>query len=268
MKVQDLLASLLDRYPLATAEAWDHVGLSVGDPSDEVRRVAVALDVTEAVLREAHARGCNVLVTHHPVYIKAPGAFCPPHRDAPSSSGAVFTAIRLGISIISLHTNLDRSLEVRAKLPELLGASARSSLEFPEQPMNPGLGSLVDMPACTVEDLAARCADAFDTTPRVWGDPTCRVHTLAILGGSLGDFGVQAIAAGADAIVCGEAGYHVCQDLAQRGICVILLGHDASELPFVDILANSVYESGIAPADVATISTSHQWWTYTKGERS
>ena len=42
----------------------------------------------------------------------------------------------------------------------------------------------------------------------------------------------------------GEAGYHVAQDLALRGLSVILLGHDRSEEPFVDILMNSAVDAG------------------------
>lgn len=63
----------------------------------------------------------------------------------------------------------------------------------------------------------------------------------------LGDFGELAIAAGADVIVTGEAGYHVAQDLALRGLPVILLGHDRSEEPFVDILMNSAVDAGVDP---------------------
>lgn len=268
MYVQDLLNYLLHRYPVTDAEPWDHVGLSVGDPHDTVRRVAISLDATEETLRFAQDSGCNVLVTHHPVYIKAPSSFCPPESSLPSASGAVYTAIRLGISIISLHTNLDRSFEVRELLPGLLGERPLSSLEFPADPSRRGLGSIARIEAVTLGELCERSSIAFDTTPRVWGDPQKSIRTIAIMGGSLGDFGSLAVEAGADAVVCGEAGYHVCQDLALRGTSVILLGHDASEYPFVDILANSVCESGLSPSVVAKMKFSHQWWTYIKGDRS
>ena len=86
------------------------------------------------------------------------------------------------------------------------------------------------------------------------------------MGGSLGDFGELAIAASADVIVTGEAGYHVAQDLALRGLGVILLGHDRSEEPFVDILMNSAVDAGVDPRHAIKILNPCQWWTVTKGE--
>ena len=107
---------------------------------------------------------------------------------------------------------------------------------------------------------------AFGSEPRVWGKADRPCRTIAILGGSLGDFGELAIAAGADVIVTGEAGYHVAQDLALRGLPVILLGHDRSEEPFVDILMNSAVDAGVDPRHAIKILNPCQWWTVTKGE--
>lgn len=75
MIVAELERALLARYPKTDAEPWDHVGLSVGDPAVEITGVACALDATEANVLRAQEAGANVLLTHHPVYIKAPEAF-------------------------------------------------------------------------------------------------------------------------------------------------------------------------------------------------
>ena len=171
------------------------------------------------------------------------------------------------MSIISLHTNLDRSHEARTYLNELLGAAPVSSLEHLEDPQATGLGALATLnDPCTLRDLAARAATAFGSDTRVWGDAERPCRAVAILGGSLGDFGELAIAAGADVIVTGEAGYHVAQDLALRGLGVILLGHDRSEEPFVYILMNSAVDAGVDPRNAIKILNPCQWWTVTKGE--
>ncbi len=267
MIVAELERALLARYPKADAEGWDHVGLSVGDPAAEITGVACALDATEANVRRAQEAGANVLLTHHPIYIKAPEAFCPPDSARPQCSAALFEAARCGVSIISLHTNLDRSHEARTCLSELLGAEPVSSLEHVGEPEFNGLGALATLhDACNLRDLANRTATAFGSDPRVWGDARHACNTVAILGGSLGDFGELAITAGADVIVTGEAGYHVAQDLALRGLPVILLGHDRSEEPFVDILMNSAVDAGIDPRHAIKILNPCQWWTVTKGE--
>ena len=267
MIVAELERALLTRYPKADAEGWDHVGLSVGDPAAKITGVACALDATRDNVQRALEAGANVLLTHHPVYIKAPEAFCPPSATRPQCSAALYEAARCGVSIISLHTNLDRSREARVCLSKLLDAAPASSLEHADDPEACGLGALatLDEP-CNLRDLANRAATAFGSDPRVWGEAEHPCRTVAILGGSLGDFGEPAIAAGADAIVTGEAGYHVAQDLALRGLSVILLGHDRSEEPFVDILMNSAVDAGVDPCHAIKILNPGQWWTVTKGE--
>ncbi|MFR4570338.1 MAG: Nif3-like dinuclear metal center hexameric protein [Collinsella stercoris] len=124
---------LLARFPRRDAEAWDHVGLSVGDPDAKVRGVLCFLDATLDSLHAACSLGCNVLLTHHPVYISALTASVlhllsvprvPPSCTRPSGS----------VSVISLHTNLDRSHEARASLPGLLGMEAI----FSRVPKRPG----------------------------------------------------------------------------------------------------------------------------------
>lgn len=268
MKVFELEQALFDSFPRTDAEAWDHVGLSVGDPDAEVRRVFVSLDATAAMVREAQRAGADVLVAHHPVYIKAPEAFVPRAGRAPQASEAVYAAARAGISVMSFHTNLDRSLEAQHLLPDLMGFAPLHSLEHPGDPFACGLGSLADVGGgITLRDLARRAAAAFSTEPRVWGDPGSDVVRCAFLGGSLGDLGERAVACGAQAVICGEAGYHVCQDLAARGVGVVLLGHDASEYPFVSILSRSVERAGIASDAIVTSEPPRQWWTVSKGDR-
>ncbi len=268
MRIAELEWALLAAFPVEDAETWDHVGLSVGEPAAEVVGVSCALDATEVNVRAAHERGHNVLLTHHPIYIKAPSSFTPADSARPQCSSALYTAARLGVSVISLHTNLDRSHAARKLLPELCGLEALSSLEHADDPERTGLGALCADGSLSLGELANVAAEAFDSSPRVWGDPDAEVHKAAFLGGSLGEFGELALAAGADAVVCGECGYHVAQDLAIRGLGVVLLGHDRSEEPFVDILAKAAVSAGVDPAAVDIIESRKQWWTVYKGVRS
>ena len=170
MIVAELERALLARYPKTDTEPWDHVGLSVGDPAAEITGVACALDATEANVRRAQEASANVLLTHHPIYIKAPEAFCPADATRPQCSAALYEAARCGVSIISLHTNLDRSHEARVCLSKLLGAAPVSSLEHVDDPEATGLGALATLnDPCTLRDLATRAATAFGSDPRVWG---------------------------------------------------------------------------------------------------
>ncbi|MBS7158071.1 MAG: Nif3-like dinuclear metal center hexameric protein [Collinsella sp.] len=261
MTVDDLLVALEQRFPASDAEAWDHVGLSVGDPGSNITGICVALDATTDNVLAACECGANVLLTHHPVYIKAPASFRPACSLQPSSSSALFEAARRGVSIVSLHTNLDRSREARDRLPSLIGMVAESSLEYPHDPVRHGLGALAFTEDTTLREVSLACARAFRCEPRVWGALDRSVGRIAFLGGSLGDFGELAILSSADAIVCGEAGYHVCQDLCARGVGIILLGHDRSEEPFVDILKEACVSAGYDGGRISTIVRPRQWNT-------
>ena len=53
--------------PFRNQDSFDNCGLCVGSPDAEVTRVLFALDATNAVVDEAKARGCELIVTHHPV---------------------------------------------------------------------------------------------------------------------------------------------------------------------------------------------------------
>lgn len=266
MLVHDLETALFGRFPRSDAEPWDHVGLSVGDPSAEVEGVACALDASLSSLERAASLGANVLLTHHPVYLSAPSAFAPPGTTSlPSASGVVFEAIRRGMSIISMHTNLDRSKQARDALACTLGYSALSSLEHPDDPDAPGLGSVCEVDPCSLGALSVRAERAFDTKAQVWGSSEATMRRIAVLGGSLGDFGEDALRIGCDAVLTGEVGYHRAQDLSLRGLSVILLSHDKSEQPFCRILADASVEAGVERDRIHVIALPRQWWVPSQG---
>jgi len=120
------LADALDgRFPYATAEPWDRVGLVIGERSRTVTGVLVTLDATAEAVTRAHDAGANLLVTHHPPFLEL--------RDVPRAgsgpTGTLEAALRLGVGVLSLHTNLDRAPAGAEALPTLLGLSCIEPLE-------------------------------------------------------------------------------------------------------------------------------------------
>ena len=96
--VHEIYDAMQKLAPLELAEHWDNPGLLV-DCGGEVHRVLTALDVTPETLEEAARKGCELIVTHHPVIFQPLKALSP--ADLP------FRLVQRGISAICMHTNLD-----------------------------------------------------------------------------------------------------------------------------------------------------------------
>jgi dinuclear metal center YbgI/SA1388 family protein len=101
--LRDVVEALETLYPSAWAESWDAVGLVCGDPADQVRRVLLAVDPVEAVVEQAVAGGFDLLVTHHPLYLRGTTSVA-----ATDPKGrAVHRLVKAGCGLFVAHTNAD-----------------------------------------------------------------------------------------------------------------------------------------------------------------
>lgn len=93
-------------YPPATAESWDAVGLVAGDPEAQVRRVLFAVDPAPAVAREAAEWKADLLVVHHPLFLKPVHGFA-----ATTPKGRTLTTLTAaGCALLTAHTNADQAV--------------------------------------------------------------------------------------------------------------------------------------------------------------
>jgi len=101
----DIVGVLDASYPAALAASWDSVGLVCGDPGDAVRSVLFAIDPVAAVVDEAIALGVQLLITHHPLYLRGTSSVA-----ADSAKGrVVHRLIKAGIALHVAHTNADHA---------------------------------------------------------------------------------------------------------------------------------------------------------------
>lgn len=102
-QLADVLAVLDQQYPPSMAESWDAVGLVCGDPAAEVQRVLFAVDPVAAVADEAVEWGADLVVTHHPLFLR--GVHGVP---ATTPKGRlVHRLVRNGVALYTAHTNAD-----------------------------------------------------------------------------------------------------------------------------------------------------------------
>jgi len=117
MKIAEIINYLDTVAPPAYQEKYDNCGLLTGSPDLECGGVLVTLDATEAVILEAIAKGCNLVVAHHPVI------FIGLKKITGSNyvEKAIIAAIRHDIAIYAIHTNLDNVIHgVNARMAEKL----------------------------------------------------------------------------------------------------------------------------------------------------
>jgi dinuclear metal center YbgI/SA1388 family protein len=92
-------------YPPATADSWDAVGLVHGDADQPVQKVLLAVDPTLDVAREAADWEADLLVVHHPLFLKPVHGFAattPKGRTLATLAGA-------GCALLTAHTNADQA---------------------------------------------------------------------------------------------------------------------------------------------------------------
>ena len=102
-QIRQLTAYLEALAPLAYQESYDNAGLIVGDPTTEIRGVLITLDATEAVVDEAIANGCNLIVAHHPIVFKGLKKL----NGSTYVERTVIKAIKNDVALYAAHTNLD-----------------------------------------------------------------------------------------------------------------------------------------------------------------
>lgn len=104
--LSEIIALLHTWYPPHTADSWDAVGLVSGDPDQPVSKVMFAVDVTAEVAAEAAEWGADLLVVHHPLFLK------PVHGVAATTpkGRTLATLTKAGCALLTAHTNADRAV--------------------------------------------------------------------------------------------------------------------------------------------------------------
>lgn len=113
--IREIINIIEEFAPLSLQESYDNSGLQVGDASVEATGALLCVDVTEAVVDEAVAKGVNLIIAHHPLL------FRPLRRIVGSNyiERVVMKALRHDVAIYAAHTNLD-AVAVNHRWAEML----------------------------------------------------------------------------------------------------------------------------------------------------
>ena len=237
--LHEALAFLRGLAPESSALDNDPIGLLITSPdAQDVGRIGVCLDLTPSAARRAAEARVDLIVAHHPLL------YHPLKRIDPAIdpiSAATVTLVKHNIALYAMHTNWDRAeggindtlahaLELRNILP--LGLEGAKSL--------PRLG---DLPTPLDADeffawVSARLDGAGTNALRI-NRPTGgkKVARVAVCGGAGAFLMNDVLAAGADAYVTSDVRHHEFLDAAARGLALLDAGHDATETPGMQRMA-------------------------------
>ncbi|MBT3150812.1 Nif3-like dinuclear metal center hexameric protein [Streptomyces sp. CHD11] len=257
-RLSEVIAALENLWPAERAESWDAVGTVVGEPDQRVGRVLFAVDPVQETVDEAVALGADLLVTHHPLYLRGTTTVA-----ASTFKGrVVHTLIRNDIALHVAHTNADTADPgVSDALAGALGLRVvRPLVPDPSDPDGRrGLGRVCepDHPL-TVRELAVRAAERLPATAqgiRAAGDPDALVRTVAVSGGSGDSLFDHVRAAGVDAFLTADLRHHPASEAMEtaarghRPLALLDAAHWATEWPWCELAA----------AQLDEISDRHGW---------
>lgn len=272
MTIEELLGILDELAPRTEQLGWDNSGLLIGHRDREVRKIYLAVDATEEVIRHAREFGADVLLTHHPLIFTKLSRV----SDEDFVGRRVLELAEAGIALIAMHTNFDihgmrEAIDTKLGLHATgmdgdeagpgdavaggagpCGASAGSagacSIEVLDD--EDRIGSIAELrKAVRLDDYAKFVRDAFGLEGvKVFGAGTTSIRRVTVCGGSGKSEIETAIRKGADLLVTGDIDHHSGLDALEQGLCIIDAGHYGLEHVFMDYMRAYLKENapGIA----------------------
>lgn len=253
LRIHEIVSAFEAVAPLALQESYDNSGLIVGEMGAQVSKALLCLDSTEAVVDEAIAKGCDLIIAHHPIVFGGLKRF----TGSDYVQRAVIKALRNNIAIYACHTNLDNVL--RGGVNERIAQQLEFAVERVLRPIGADLGSFVGIGGLDDSDVFRTAGagvlcnlqkpmnvlDFLQHVKAKMGLDVVKytkcdvdmVRKVAICGGA-GSFLIgDALRAGADAFITSDVKYHEFFD-AEGKMLLCDIGHYESEKYTIDLFSN------------------------------
>lgn len=221
--IGQIISVIEQAAPRSSQEQWDNSGLLVGTASHTCEGIMLCLDVTPSVINQAREKGCNLIISHHPLIFKGIKVV----NDMTPQGRALIDAIRGDIAVYCAHTSLDNApapYGVSFEMARMLGAAVETTIS------ETGTGVIATLASpMKPQEFATLCKQVFTAecirhTPY----PSATIKRVALGSGACGFLIPEAIAAGAEAIVTSDVRYHDFLDYADR-IFIVDLTHFDTE---------------------------------------
>lgn len=238
MKCREITDVLEKLSPKDYALSWDNVGLLVGDYSQEVKSIAVALDADKKTINKAIDLGVDMLITHHPMIFSPVKSVV----EDDLCGKKIIKLISNKICYYAMHTNFDIMGSMANLAAEKLCLLNCTPLEITHTIgiNNEGIGKIGELKqAISVTELAELVKSKFQLqNVFLYGDGNKDVKKIAISPGSGKSMIKEAVCKNADVLITGDIGHHEGIDAVDMGLIIIDATHYGLEHIFTDFIAN------------------------------
>ncbi|MBQ8539133.1 MAG: Nif3-like dinuclear metal center hexameric protein [Ruminococcus sp.] len=218
INIKDVVA-VADKYaPFDTQAEFDNSGFLVGDVNMEIDKALCCLDITDEVIEEAKAKGCKLIISHHPVI------FAPLRKV--SSQSIVYKLIKNDIAALCLHTNFDRA-KVHGVNEKLAGAlNLQDTVLYPEDFLC--IGTLSE--ELNDEDFANLVKKQLNAQAVKFTQNNGKMIKVVAVSSGAGSEAVELFKQyGFDALVTGELKHHHLLYAKENSLCAVEAGHFETE---------------------------------------
>jgi dinuclear metal center YbgI/SA1388 family protein len=217
MKLNKIYDFLDELSPFELQEKWDNSGLLVGDKNQKINKIYLSLDLDLELIDEVEEN--SLIITHHPLIFKPLKSLVP----VSYSQKIAIKLIQKNISLISMHTNFDKTHLNRFVMKEVLGFEYEEAGEFM-------LKTQIDMP---FEKLATYIKEKLNIDSLNVVKCHNTIKTLTLTTGS----GMSLLDnVSTDLFLTGDIKYHEAMEAKARGISLMDITHYESEKYFSEAL--------------------------------
>ncbi|MCK5100114.1 MAG: Nif3-like dinuclear metal center hexameric protein [Desulfobacteraceae bacterium] len=237
---QDIIKLIDEEASFDCAEDWDNSGLQTGDLSWHVNKILIALDPTYQVMLEAAKLKADLVLTHHPLFMKSPNSI--DFSCMPGSSISI--SAKEKISIVSVHTNLDKAVnglnDYFARTIGLKEVVSLNNNSIDNDLCGIGRKGKLDK-VCSLKSFALKIKEKLNLNYlRVVGDNELKIHSAAVVTGSGGFMIEDFFQSNADVFITGDLKYHEARIIEDKKLGVIDVGHFGSEHISIQLLAEKL----------------------------
>lgn len=223
MKLQEIYDVLNEISPFELQEKWDNAGLLVGSFEDEINNIYISIDLDEELLSKVEKN--SLIITHHPLIFSGLKRV---NFDTYSTK-LLKELIKKDISLISMHTNIDKTHLNKYVAEEILGFKVENSKEFISYcDVNMSFDELVKYVSSKLNlktTKAVRCNDFIKKIAIITGSGMSLIDEIK-----------------ADCFLTGDIKYHDAMEAKARGLSLIDIRHYESERYFNSLLEGLLSE--------------------------